>query len=89
MNEYSYVVIKHNYSDLAKESTFFESKYKKTKYAALYFTVHKDKSETFTHIIYSNNLEELQNKANVFLSWYNYPLNLCKNIQGYIKHINT
>lgn len=89
MQGYSYVVIKHNYSDLAKESTYFESKYKKTKYAALYYTVHKDKSETFTHVVYSNNLDKLQIQANNFVSWYNYPLNLFKDIKGNIKHINN
>lgn len=86
---YSYVIIKHNDPVFARESTYLDSnKYKKSaKYAMFFKTVHMDKSETLTHIKYSSDMEELQANAEGFISWYNYPLNLCKNIQGYITNI--
>ena len=86
---FSYVVITHNNPDLAKEDTYLDkNKYKKSaKYAMLFRTVHKDNSETLTHIRYSSNMEELQKAANSFISWYNYPLSLCKDMQGNISQI--
>lgn len=86
-NSYSYAIIKHNNPYFEKESTLLENKYKKTKYAFIEKVVHKDGSENIANIYYSNNLEKLQVLANGYTSWYNYPLNLCKNMQGFIKHI--
>lgn len=84
---YSYAVIKHNDPTFERESTYLKSKYKKTKYASFNKAVHKDGSETLVHIEYSNNLEELQEKASKLPTWYNYPLGVAKNIQGYLREI--
>lgn len=85
---FSYVVIKYNNPAFAKESTLLDNKYKKSaKYAMFFRTVHKDSSESLTHIKYLSDMEELQRVANSFVSWYNYPLSIYKDIQGYIKHI--
>ena len=51
--------------------------------------VHKDGSENIATITYSNDLQALHNRAKGFVSWYNYPLGLCKNMQGYIRELNT
>jgi len=48
----------------------------------------KDGSESVNYIDYSNDLELLQKRAEPFQSWYNYPINLCKNMKGFIRHIN-
>jgi len=46
--------------------------------------VHKDGSESIYFIDYSNDLEALQQRAKECISWYNYPLGVSKNIQGYL-----
>lgn len=87
---YTYVIIKHNYPELERESTLLISPYKpKKKYAAIYKQSHKDGSESIAFIVYDNDLEQLQKDASGHSSWYNYPLNLSKDMQGYIKHINN
>lgn len=87
MKSYGYAIIKGNNEYFARQSTFLESKYKKTKYAMLIKEVHKDKSETLVKIEYSNDLEKLQNRANGFISWYNYPMGISKSIQGYLSEL--
>lgn len=90
MQPYNYIIIKHNYPELERESTLSHNKYKaKAKYAFINKGCHKDGSESIYYIEYSNDLEALQERAKGFISWYNYPLNLRKNIQGYISAINN
>jgi len=85
MKAYSYVIIKNNYPQLERESTLLHNKYKANKkYAFIQKSIHKDGSESICFIDYSNDLEELQKRANGFISWYNYPIGVCKNIQGYL-----
>jgi hypothetical protein len=86
---YGYVIIKHNYPELETESTLLENKYNaKKKYAYIQKSVHKDGSESINFINYSNDLEDLQENAKRFVSWYNYPLGLRKDIQGFISELN-
>lgn len=86
---YHYVIIKNNYPELERESALSFNKYKKSKkYALINKGVHKDGSESIYYIEYSNDLEELQSKAVKFISWYNYPLGLKKDIQGNISELN-
>jgi hypothetical protein len=88
MQPYHYVIIKHNYPELERESTLLDNKYKANKkYAFIDKGMHKDGSESIYYIEYSNDLEALQEKARRFVSWYNYPLNLSKNMQGYITEL--
>jgi hypothetical protein len=88
MEGYNYVIIKHNYPALERESVLLANKYNaKKKYAFIQKMVHKDGSESIGFISYSNDLEELQERANGFISWYNYPLGLRKNIQGFISEL--
>ena len=90
MTPYNYVIIKHNYPELERESTLLDSPYKpKKKYAAIYKQMHKDGSESIAFITYDNDLEKLQNSANGHVSWYNYPLGLYKEMQGNIYKINN
>jgi hypothetical protein len=85
---YGYVIIKHNYPELERESTLLHNKYSaKKKYAFIQKSGHKDGSESINFIDYSNDLEALQARASKFVSWYNYPLGLCKNMQGYIREL--
>lgn len=85
---YLYAIVKENFKYLRQESAIFENDYKDTKYALIEKQMFKNGSEGINRIIYSNDLEELQNDAAKYVSWYNYPLNLTKNMQGYITNIN-
>jgi hypothetical protein len=87
---YSYVIIKENYPQLAQLTTLAsDNKYLKSKkYAFICKTVCSDKSEFIGFIKYSNDLQALQNDANSFVSWYNYPIGLYKEIQGNILHLS-
>lgn len=89
MTPYNYVIIKHNYPELERESVLLNNKYNaKKKYAFINKSIHKDGSESISYIEYSNDLEALQNRAKNFVSWYNYPIGLSKNMQGCISELN-
>lgn len=88
MTNYNYVIIQANSPIFAQQSTLLDNNYKPTKYCIIYKTVYRDGSESITRIVYSNNLEKLQNDAKGYISWYNYVAGLKKNIQGYISEIN-
>lgn len=79
---YHYAIIVHNSSDNYNRSVLLSNNYKRTKYCMIDRGVHKDGSESEYFIIYSNDLEKLQNKASKYVSWYNYPIGLRKEIQG-------
>jgi hypothetical protein len=87
---YSYAIIKENYPQLAQLTTLgSDNKYLKSKkYAFICKTVCNDGSEFVGFIKYSNDLEYFQNEATGFVSWYNYPMNIKKNIQGFLSYIN-
>jgi hypothetical protein len=86
---YNYVIIKHNYPELEREYTLLNNKYNaKKKYAFINKIVHKDGSENIAFIDYGNDLEAFQLRVANCESWYNYPLKLTKNIQGYITDLN-
>jgi hypothetical protein len=85
---YSYAIIKENYPELERESTLLENKYKASKrYALITKLVHKDGSENIPTIVYCNDIVSLQNIAKGFVSWYNYPLGVSKDIQGFLREI--
>lgn len=89
---YNYAIIKENYPELGRESVLDPSKNankysSKKKYAMIIKGVHKDGSESIYFIKYSNNLQEMQEKANNYISWYNYPLGISKSIQGNLSEI--
>jgi len=85
---YNYVIIKKNYPELERETVLLRNNYKpKKKYAFIQKMVHKDGSESIAYIDYSNDLEALQERAKGFVSWYNYPLGLRKNIQGFVSEV--
>lgn len=87
-NGYHYAIIKENYPELDREKTLLDSKYLKSKkYALIDKGVHKDGSESIYFIRYSSSLEELQQLAHGYVSWYNYPMQLSKSINGYISEI--
>lgn len=87
-NSYSYIIIKENYPELERESVLLGNNYKASRrYAMINKIVHKDGSENISTIVYSNDLQALHNRAKGFISWYNYPLGMSKNIQGYLKEI--
>jgi hypothetical protein len=85
---YSYVIIKENYPELARESVLLHNKYKASKkYAFIVKLVNKDHSESIAFIEYSSDLVELSQRAKQFPTWYNYPIGVTKNIQGYLREI--
>jgi len=84
---FHYAIIVHNSSDNHNRNVLLSNNYKNTKYCMIDRGVHKDGSESEYFIIYSNNLEMLQNKASKYVSWYNYPIGLRKEIQGNISEI--
>jgi hypothetical protein len=80
---YNYVIIKENHPELERETVLLHNKYKKNKrYAILNKGVHRDGSESIYFIDYSNDLEDLQEKARGAVSWYNYPIGLAKDVNG-------
>ena len=85
---YSYIIIKENYPELQRESTIFKSPYKRKKYAFIEKTCFNDGSEAITRIIYSDDLMELHKKAEGYISWYNYPLGLYKDMQQSVLELN-
>lgn len=86
---YSYAIVKHTQDWMRQESVLLENNYNpKKKYALIEKIVHKDRSENIANIYYSNDLEMLSNRAKKYISWYNYPLMLCKDIQGYIRDLD-
>ena len=88
-NSYNYVIIKSNYPDLEREHTLLHNNYKPSKkYAFIQKGVHKDGSESINFIDYSNDLEALSERAKGFITWYNYPIGVSKNIQGYLTEIS-
>jgi hypothetical protein len=89
MKAYNYVIIKHNYPELERENVLLNNKYKaKMKYAFIQKGVHKDGSESINFIEYSNDLETLQKRATGFISWYNYPMGIYKEMQQNILTLN-
>ena len=88
MKGYNYVIIKENYPELERENVLLENKYKANRrYAMINKMVHKDGSESISTIVYSNDLQGLQERAKGFVSWYNYPIGIAKNMQGYLREI--
>ena len=86
--QYSYGIIKDNNPYFAQESVLLDNKYKKTaKYALIEKIVHRDGSENISRIVYGSDICKLQAMAAGYVSWYNYPLCLTKNIQGYITQL--
>jgi hypothetical protein len=89
MTPYNYVIIKENHPELERESVLTKNKYNaKKKYAMIVKGVHKDGSESIYFIEYSNDIVELQGIASGYPSWYNYPIGISKNIQGYLTQLN-
>lgn len=88
MKGYNYVIIKENYPELERENVLLENKYKANRrYAMITKMVHKDGSESIPTIVYSNDLQGLQERAKGFISWYNYPIGIAKDMQGYLREI--
>ena len=85
---FSYAIVTKNYPRLQNTPVLLDSPYRKSKkYALVSKVVHKDNSENIAFIKYSNDLQELQEQAKGYPSWYNYPLGLKKDLQGYITQI--
>jgi hypothetical protein len=93
MLQYSYAIIKENHPELERESVLSPNKNSnkysaKKKYAMIVKGVHKDGSESIYFIEYSNDIVQLQGIASGYPSWYNYPMGISKNIQGYLSELN-
>jgi hypothetical protein len=86
--QYNYAILKESYPELERENVLLENKYKKTKrYALIVKGVHKDGSESIYFIKYSNDLQYLTEQTKGYRSWYNYPLGVTKNCQGYLREL--
>lgn len=82
---YNYIIIKENNQYFKQESVLFDNKYEADKkYAFIIKTIQKDSSENIATIEYSNDLEQLQERANGYCSWYNYPMGVYKDMQQYL-----
>lgn len=80
---YSYVAIRRNDPAYEKERALVGNNYNpRKKYAYFNYLVHADGSESLAFIKYENDLEELQNIAKEFESWYNYPMGIAKYRDG-------
>ena len=84
--KYIYGILRENTQRAALHqiNTFFPCKHKKTKYGIIEKAVMPDGSEIVIRVIYSNNLEQLTNILQNYISWYNEPLGLKKDMQQYI-----
>lgn len=92
MSSFRYAIIKESYPELARESVLEPNKNAnkyspKKKYAMIVKLVHKDGGESIYFIRYSNDIVELQEQASKYQSWYNYPIGISKNIQGYLSEL--
>jgi hypothetical protein len=88
MKTYNYVIIKENNSYLAQESALLDNVYLPTKYALIEKQCFKDGSEAINRIQYSNDLQKLSEIAKNYISWYNYPIGIYKDIQGNLCHLS-
>lgn len=88
MKQYGYMVIRFNHPDYERKSTLLHNDYKKSKrYAIFNYSAHKDGSESLNFIEYSDDLEDLHNRAKDYPTWFNYPIGLFKPIDGEIQPI--
>lgn len=80
---YTYGILRENTERAALHqiNTFFPCKHKKTKYGIIEKALMPDGSEIVVRVIYSNNLEQLTNTLKNYISWYNEPLGLKKDMQ--------
>ena len=80
---YTYGILRENteHAALHQINTFLPCKYKKTKYGIIEKSLMPDGSEIVVRVIYSNNLEQLTNTLKNYISWYNEPLGLKKDMQ--------
>ena len=79
---YEYAVIKHNNPDFARENAWFENDWRDTKYAMFKKSVHIDGSESLLNVTYSDDIEDLQRRANPLPTWFNHPLGVAKKVSG-------
>lgn len=81
--KYIYGILRENThrAALHQIDTFLPCKHKKTKYGIIEKAVMPDGSEIVVRVIYSNNLEQLTNTLKNYISWYNEPLGLQKDMQ--------
>lgn len=88
--KYSYAIIKYNNPYFERESVLDPdgNNYRNTKYAMFVKGVHGDGSESVYFIVYNSNLEKLQEMANNYPSWYNYPMGLYREMQGNILELS-
>lgn len=88
MKPYNYAILKYNNESFQHVGVLLKNKYDpKKKYALIFKSSHNDGSESITNIIYSNDLEGLHTKAKGFISWYNYPIGIYKNLEGQINSL--
>ena len=80
---YTYGILRENTHRAALQQihTFLPCKHKKTKYGIIEKSLMPDGSEIVVRVIYSNNLEQLTNTLKNYISWYNEPLGLKKDMQ--------
>lgn len=83
MKQYNYAIIKENYPELERETTLGENKYQpKKKYALIVKQVHKDGSESISFIQYGDDLGKLHKQTEQYVSWYNYPIGIGKDLKN-------
>lgn len=86
---YNYAIIKENNKYMAMESTFLPCKYEpKKKFVLIEKQCFKDGSEGINRIVFSNDIEDLSQKAKQYISYYNYVSGHKKDIQGNVSEIN-
>lgn len=80
---YTYAILRENSNDarLSQINTLIPCNHKKTKYALIEKAIMQDRSEIVVRVIYSNDINELSNALKKYISWYNEPLGLQKDMQ--------
>lgn len=80
---YSYGILRENTERAALQqiNTLLPCKHKKTKYGIIEKAVINNGSEIVVRVIYSSNLQQLTETLKKYVSWYNEPLGLKKDMQ--------
>lgn len=81
--KYTYGILRENtqLAALHQLDTFLPCKHKKTKYGIIEKALMPDGSEIIVRVIYGSNLEQLTDTLKKYVSWYNEPLCLKKDMQ--------
>lgn len=89
MKKYIYGILKENTEllGLQFEPTIIPCEFVPSAYALIEKKMLPNNTEKINRIIYSDDLQELSTNLLKYISWYNYPTGIKKNMQQFISEI--